>query len=116
MIKNNSIHMIAAAFSLICAGTVSQGTGGQALLGWGVALANYMAGFAIKRAGFRSESDVQRFSIFSVIRLLTFLGVVFIILMFLRQGQVSFAYGLLTSYMIFMIADLVWIWQSQRIS
>lgn len=114
--KNNAIHANAALLSLLCALAVSQEAWVEILLGWGVALANHMAGFAIKRGDFRNERDVQRFSVFSVIRLLTFLSVVFIILTFLRQGQVSFASGLLISTTIFMITDLVWIWRSQRIS
>jgi len=109
MIRNNSIHVASALLSLLGAAAVAQAFTGPALLGWGMSTANYLAGIYLKKSGLQCERDVQRYSVFTVIRLLTFLTVVFIILAFLRQGQMPFVYALLISYAVFMTADLIWI-------
>jgi len=93
MIRNNLVHLAATAVSLMGTAAVAQAFWFEASLAWSLAFLNHVIGVCLKRHDLHSERDIQRFAVFSMIRLLTLLAVVFIILTFLRQGQTVFVHA-----------------------
>jgi len=116
MERNNSINLMAAVISLVSAWAIVSDLWIEALLGWGLGLLSNLAGNFLKKIDLGTEEGVRRFSILSFLRLIGLLISVFLVLSFLRVDQMAFVYALMISYAVFMVADVILIYQAGKVA